>query len=140
MRGTVEQEIFEQEASLTQAKRTLDIATLDRLIADDVLQTGATGETCGKAAMLSEARAGIIQRDAAAAQGKKFTASVDIEDMKVVTHGDTAIASYRFMVKVQGEGIDINRRYRNTDVWLKRDNTWQIIGGHISSLDPQGAR
>ncbi len=63
--------------------------------------------------------------------------SFEKEDIKVVTHGDTAVASYRFMVRIQGEGIDIQRRYRNTDVWLKRNDRWQIIGGHLSTLDPQ---
>ncbi len=140
MPGTVEQEILTQEENLSQAKKNLDIASLDRLYADDVLFTGVTGEVCGKAAMMSEARQGIIQRDTAVAQGKKMVASFDKEDMKVVTHGDTAVASYRFTVQIQGEGVDIKRRYRNTDVWLKRENIWQIIGGHVSSLDPQGAR
>ena len=122
MHGTIEQEILMQEENLTQAKRNLDIATLDRLYADDVLFTGVTGEVCGKAAMMSEARQGIMQRDTAVAQGKTIVASIDKEDMKVVTHGDTAVASYRFTVKIQGEGIDVNRRYRTTDVWLKREN------------------
>ena len=82
----------------------------------------------------------LFARDAAVAQGKKFAASIDQEDMKVLTQGDTAVASYRFLVHIEGEGIDIRRRYRGTDVWLKREGTWQIIGGHMSSLDPQGAR
>jgi hypothetical protein len=25
-------------------------------------------------------------------------------------------------------------------VWLKRKGQWQIIAGHMASLDPQGAR
>jgi hypothetical protein len=25
-------------------------------------------------------------------------------------------------------------------VWLKRGGQWQIIAGHMTSLDPQGAR
>jgi ketosteroid isomerase-like protein len=140
MHGTVEQEILTQEENLTQAKRKLDIAALDRLYADDVMFTGVTGEVCGKAGLMSEARQGIIQRDTAAAQVKKVTASFDKEDFKVVTHGDTAVASYRFVIQIQGEGMDIHRRYRSTDVWLKRENTWQVIAGHMTSLDPQGAR
>jgi ketosteroid isomerase-like protein len=140
MHGTIEQEILTQEENLTQAKRTLDIGALDRLYADDVLFTGVTGEVCGKTGLMSEARQGILQRDAAVAEGKKIVASFDKEDIKVVTHGDTAVASYRFVVQIQGEGIDIHRRYRSTDVWLKRENTWQVIAGHTASLDPQGAR
>jgi len=140
MHGTVEQEILTQEENLTQAKRALDIAALDRLYADDILVTGVTGEVCGKAALMSEASQGIMQRDVALAQGKKMVVSFDKEGIEVVTHGDTAVASYRFVVQIQGEGLNISRRYRNTDVWLKRESIWQIIAVHLSSLDPQGTR
>jgi ketosteroid isomerase-like protein len=102
--------------------------------------TGVTGEPCGKAALMTEAARGLTDRKNAAAQGKTFVASVDKEDIKVVTHGDTAVSSYRFVVRVQGEAVDVHRRYRTTNVWLKRSGQWQIIGGQMTSLDPQGAR
>jgi ketosteroid isomerase-like protein len=140
MTGSIEQEILTEEENLTQAKRRLDISALDRLYADDVMFTGATGEVCGKAAMMAEAARGVSERNNAASQGKKFSTSIDKEDIKIVAHGDTAIASYRFIVRVQGDGIDVHRRYRTTDVWLQRGGQWQVIGGHLSSLDAQGAR
>jgi len=140
MTGTIEQEILTLEENLTQAKRQLDIAAFDRIYADDVLFTAVTGEVCGKAGLMTEAARGVAERDAATAQGRKFSTSIDKEDIRVVTHGDTAVASYRFVVRVQGEGVDIHRRYRTTNVWLKRAGQWQVIGGHMASLDPQGMR
>ena len=138
MTGTLEQEILTQEESLTQAKRQLDISAFDRIYADDVMFTGVTGEVCGKTALMTEAARGVS--DNAAAQGKKFVTSLDNEDIKVVTHGDTAVTSYRFVVRIRGDGLDIHHRYRTTNVWLKRSSQWQIIAGHMTSLDPQGAR
>ena len=140
MPGIIEQEILTQEENFTQAQRQLDVSALDRMLADDLMFTGVTGEVCGKAGMLSEVREGIAQRDAAVAQGKKMTLSFDKEDIKVVTHGDTAATSYRVIIRIQGEGLDIHHRYRRTVVWLKRGNCWQIIAGQMASLDPQGAR
>jgi ketosteroid isomerase-like protein len=140
MPGDIEQEILTQEEKLTQAQRQLDVSALDRIFADDLMLTGVTGEVCGKAGVMSEVRQGILQRDNAIAQGKKITASFDKEDIKVVTHGDTAVTSYRFVIRMQGEGVDVHRRYRRTNVWLKRENAWQIIAGQMSSLDPQGSR
>ena len=140
MPGIIEQEILTQEENLTQAQRQLDIGSLDRIFADDVMFTGVTGEVCGKAGLMSEVRQGIAQRDAAIAQGKKDTVSFDKEDIKVVTHGNTAIASYRFIIRIQAEGMDRLRRYRRTNVWVKQNDCWQIIGGHMASLDPQGSR
>jgi ketosteroid isomerase-like protein len=140
MSGTIEQEILTQEENLTQAQRQLDVSALDRIFADDVIFIGVTGEVCGKAGLMSEVRQGIAQRDAATAQGKNAPISFDKEDIKVVTHGDTAIASYRFIIRHPIEGMDRLRRYRRTNVWLKQSNYWQIIGGHLTSLAPQGAR
>src|SRR5262245_47572919 len=119
MPGQIEAEILTHEENLTQAQRQLDISALDRLFADDVMFTGVTGETCGKAALFSEWREGIAQRDNAIREGKKVSVSFDKEDIKVVTHGDTAVSSYRFIIRIQGENVDIVRRYRRTMVWLK---------------------
>ena len=113
-----------------------DTNAFDRIYADDVMFTGVTGEVSGKAALMTEAARGITERDNAAAQEKKFVTSLDNEDIKVVTHGDTAVTSYRFVVRIQGEGVDVHRRYRDH----QRGNQWQIIAGQMASLDPQGAR
>jgi ketosteroid isomerase-like protein len=139
MSGSIEQEILMQEENLTQATRQLDIGALDGIYADDIMFTGVTGEVCGKLALMGEAREGIAQRRHAD-EGKKIVTSFDKEDIKVVTHGDTAVTSYRFLIRIQGDGVDINRRYRSTNVWVKRQNCWQVIAGHTASLDPQGSR
>jgi ketosteroid isomerase-like protein len=140
MPGTIESEILMQEENLTQAMRQMDINAFDRIFADDVMFTGVTGEVSGKVGLMTEVARGISERDAATAQGKKLVMSFDKEDIKVVTHGDTVVSSCRFSHRVQGEGIDIQRRYRTTTVWLKCGDRWQIIAGHTASLDPQGAR
>jgi ketosteroid isomerase-like protein len=135
MNKHLEQEILTQEENLTQATRNLDIQALERIYADDILMTGVTGQVCSKATMIEEARQGIAQREAASAAGKKFVSSYDKEDIKLVSHGDVAISSYRFIVKIKGEGIDVNRRYRTTNVWMKCQAGWQVIAAHTASLD-----
>ena len=140
MPGTIEQEILMQEERLTQAMRQMDVSAFDRIFADDLMFAGVTGEVSGKADLRTEVARGISERDVAAAQGKKLVMSFDKEDIKVVTHGDTVVTSCRFSHRVQGEGMDIQRRDRTTTVWLKRGNQWQIVAGHTASLDPQGVR
>jgi ketosteroid isomerase-like protein len=143
MADTTEQ-ILRHEAQLLDAKRALDIAVLDRLYADDLLMSGVMGEpTCSKTAIIDEVRGGIAQRQgaaAAAAGGPHVEASVDNEDMKVAAHGDTGIANYRFVVKVKGSNIDVERRYRATNVWMNRGGQWQIVAAHVAFvLDPTQA-
>jgi ketosteroid isomerase-like protein len=136
------EEILRHEEQLIDAKRALDIAALDRLYADDLLMSGVMGEpTCSKTAIMEEVKRGIAQRDAAAAGGGPHVeASAENEDMQVAVHRDTAIANYRFVVKVKGANIDVERRYRATNVWMNRGGRWQIVAAHVAFvLDPKQA-
>ena len=134
-------EILQQEEELASAKRTLDLAAIGRMYADDLLLTGVLGEpTCSKSAVIEEMRRGIAQRDAAKAGGTRFDTLTENEDTKVVALGDTAIANYRFVVTFRGPNLDLRRRYRTTNVWVKRDGRWQIVAAHMGFvLDPQQA-
>ena len=138
---TAELEIQQQEEQLANAKRVLDLDAINRIYADDLVMTGVLGEpTCGKTAILDEAKRGITQRQAAAAGGRHFEASSENEDLKVTAHGDTAISTYRFVVSIKGESMDVHRRYRTTNVWMKRGGRWQIVAAHMAFvLDPNQA-
>ena len=47
---------------------------------------------------------------------------------------------YRFVVTFKGPNLDLRRRYRTTNVWVKRDGRWQIVAAHMGFvLDPQQA-
>ena len=136
-----EQEILRREEELMRAKRTLDLDALGRIYADDLLLTGVLGEpTCSKSAVIEEAKRGIAERERALAAGRQLVTSCDNEDMKVAMHGDAAVVSYRFVVRIKGENIDVQRRYRTTNVWMKRQERWQIVAAHMAFvLDPRQA-
>ena len=134
-------EILEQEQQLASARQTLDLDAIDGIYADDLVMTGVLGEpTCTKSAVMEEMRRGIAQRDAAKAEGKPLDTRTETQDTKVVVLGDTAIASYRFVVGIKGPNLDLSRRYRTTNVWAKRDGRWRIVVAHTAFvLDPQQA-
>jgi ketosteroid isomerase-like protein len=99
-----------------------------------------TRPACDKSFLMDEARRGAAQRAHAAAAGKQMVGSYDKEDLKVVADGDAAVTSYRFVVTVKGEGLDVHRRYRTTNVWMKRQGRWQIVAAHTAFvLDPKQA-
>jgi ketosteroid isomerase-like protein len=132
---TTEQEILQQEDRLAEAKRALDLIAVNRIYADDLLLTGVLGEpTCSKTAIIDEFKRGIAERENAVAAGRKVEVSVENEDVKVAAHGNTAIANYRFVVRVKGPNVDIHRRYRTTNVWMKREGPWQIVAAHASFI------
>ena len=133
MNRAMTEEILRQEEQLVDAKRTLDLDALNRIYADELLMTGVLGEpTCKKAAILDEAKRGIAQRESAVASGQDFETSCNNEDVTVTTHGETAIVNYRFVVKFTGPNVDVHRRYRTTNVWIKRDGRWQIVAAHTA--------
>jgi ketosteroid isomerase-like protein len=134
MAADVEQEVAAQEENLTNATRSLDVASLERIYADDILMTSVLGEICGKTSIIEEAKRGAAQR----AGATPIEASYDKEDLKIVPLGDAAVASYRFVVKMKGQGIDVLRRYRTTNVWAKRDGNWQVVAAHTAFvLEPK---
>lgn len=140
MPGYVEQEILAQEERLTQATRTLDIDALDRIYADDIIMTSVLGEPCGKSFLMDEARRGTAERASAAAAGTEMVGKYDKEDLRVAANGEAAVASYRFVVTITGKGIDMRRRYRTTNVWMKRQGHWQVVAAHTAFvLDPKQA-
>ena len=134
MTSTLEQEILAQEERLTLATRQLDLDVLDSIYANDIMFTGVTGATCDKSSLMDEARRGLAQRQAAA-ETKHFVASFEKEDIRVVAHSDTAVTSYRFIVTIQNNGQETKRRFRTTNVWMKREPGWQVMAGHTASLD-----
>ena len=127
MSGSTTKEILAQEESLTQATRQLDINAFNRIYADDVLFTGATDQIAGKKEVIAEVEQAVRERDSAAAEGKKLVVSLDKEDIKVVTYGDAAVTTFRFMVKIETKNGNVHHRCRTMNVWLKRENQWQII-------------
>jgi ketosteroid isomerase-like protein len=138
MSTDIEREVLTQEETLTLATRKLDIDALDRIYADDILMTSVLGETCGKAFLMDEAKRGVAHRESAVAAGKHFEGSYEKEDLKILLLGDTAVASYRFVVKMKGPGTDVHRRYRTTNVWAKRNGSWQVVAAHTAFvLDPK---
>ena len=138
---TTTDEILQHEQQLANAKKTLDLDAIDRLYADDLLLTGVLGDpTCGKSAVMDEIRRGLAERDGAKAGGAQFETLTENEDTKVMAFGSTAIANYRFIVTFKGPNLNVRRRYRTTNVWVKRNGRWQIVAAQNAFvLDPQQA-
>ena len=141
MSETMAREILELEESLTRATRAVDVAALDAMYADDIMMTNVMGDTpCNKSVLMDEARRGAAMRQSARDAGKPITGSYDKEDLRMVVNGETAVTSYRFVVTMKGENIDVNRRYRTTNVWMKRQGRWQVVAAHTAFvLDPRQA-
>ena len=134
MNAQTDQEILAQEERLTEATREVDVEALDRIYAEDIIFTGVTGAVCDKTAIMDEARRGRTERQASATPGAMAVVAYDKDDLRVVRHSDTAATSFRFGVTIRSDGKEIVRRYRTTNVWMKRADRWQVVAAHTAAL------
>ena len=128
-------EVLAYEQRLTDATRAVDVDALERLYADDIIFTGVTGAICEKTAVMDEARRGRAEREKASASSDA-AAVVDYhkDELRIVRHGEAAVASYRFAVTIRADGKEVVRRYRTTNVWSKRAGEWQVVAAQTTAL------
>ena len=121
----VEKEIWKLEEGLTQTEMRVDVDTLDRIYAEDIMVTAPIGICVDKPAVMTEVRA---------AAEKAVVGRYDKDDLKVRAFGDTAVTSYRMTAEATFEGKEIKRQLCITNVWMKRNGHWQIVARHTASL------
>jgi ketosteroid isomerase-like protein len=123
--GSADDEIVALEAELRAAQLAADVATLDRLIADELLFAGPDGQLGTKAQDLDAHGSGVV----------RFRAH-DPEELRVRRVGrDVAIASLRARLAVEVGGNLVEGPYRYTRVWAREDGrTWRVAGGQVSEI------
>jgi ketosteroid isomerase-like protein len=60
--------------------------------------------------------------------------SYDVDDMKVMLYGKTAVVTGRSTLKGTNKGVAWTSQSRFTDVFVWRDNRWQLVAGHSSRI------
>ena len=121
----VEKEILSLEEQLTQTEQRLDVQALDRIFADDIIVTAPIGICVDKRAVMEEVRS---------AAEKAVISRYDKDDLNVRAFGDTAVSSYRMTAAATFDGQEIKRQLCITNVWMKRNDEWQVVARHTASL------
>ena len=121
----VEREILRLEEELTQTELRLDVQALDRIYADDIMVTAPIGICVDKPAVMAEVRS---------AAEKAVISRYDKDELNVRAFGDTAVSSYRMTAEATFDGQEMKRQLCITNVWMKRNDTWQIVARHTASL------
>lgn len=120
-----ENQILKLEEELTHTEMSVDVDVLDRIFADDIIVTAPIGMCVDKPAVMNEIRE---------AAEKAVIGRYDKEDLKVRAFGDTAVSSYRMFAEATFDGMEIKRQLCITNVWMKRNEQWQIVARHTASL------
>jgi uncharacterized protein (TIGR02246 family) len=101
-----------------------DIAELSRIFADDYVQYDESGKACSKSDVIGNLRSGKIRFVSMVSTGRRIRI---LRDDVAVVHGseDDVVeqGEKRFAV-----------RYVYTDIVMKRDGRWQIVGSQLARL------
>src|SRR5215218_6156869 len=118
--GDADDEIVAREAELRAAQLAADVATLDRLIAEELLFAGPDGQLGTKAQDLEAHGSGAV----------RFRAH-EPEELRVRRVGkDVAVTALRAQLAVEVAGTLVRGTFRYTRVWARDDaGQWRIVGG-----------
>ena len=103
---------------------TPDLATIDRLYADDFLSTNADGRLVDKKGWLDILKAGQFPVD-----------RITTDDFKVRKYSDTAIVTGRSGYHYAGKKL---WEVRHTQVWVNLRGCWQLVGWQGTSVPNEG--
>jgi len=124
--GNVDRSIQALTEQLNQAALKRDVATYDKLVADDYISIGTLGVTYTKAGTLANFKSGKV----------KFEA-IDVLNMKVRVYGDTALVNYTANLKGHFGATDISGQWRVVRVWVKRKGQWQTVSFQATRVAQQ---
>ena len=120
---SVEEEVKHVESEWGDAFERHDIATLDRLMADEYFLTDPLGIVRSKAETLA-----AIQRNEVRFQ------STNSDGVNVRVNGDTAVVTGRSKFRGRYKGWSMAGQYQYTDVLVKRSGSWKAVASHITAL------
>jgi ketosteroid isomerase-like protein len=119
----IERDLIKLENDWSMAWQKKDAAFLQKLFADEYLDTDQDGATFTKPQELANVPAAA------------FTlTSFALSDLKVHVYGVAAVVTGRNTIKGLWKGKDASGAYRFTDVFVKRDGRWQAVATHGSRV------
>lgn len=119
----IQHQIFELGQRWAQAELRGDVADLGTFLHDDFVAVGPRGFVLTKDQWLERYRSGDLKN-----------ASFGLEDVRVVEHGEMALAVGSQTQEATYKGHDAGGRFRVTLVAGKRGDRWIILACHLSPI------
>ena len=110
------QTVIDLDRKRMQAMATKDVATLESLIADDLIYTHSSARLDTKRSLIE----GMTS-------GKTVYTAVEPSDVKAQDLGDTVVLTGIAQIKVTVAGTPNAFGVRFTDVYARRDGRWQMV-------------
>ena len=117
------QTVIELDKKRMQAMAAKDVATLEALIADDLIYTHSSARLDTKRSLIE----GMTS-------GKTVYTAVEPWDVKAQDLGDTVVLTGTCQIKVTSNGTANAFGVRFTDVYARRDGRWQMVTWQSTKL------
>ena len=111
-----EKQIKELEKERFRAMIKVDIASLDRILADDLTYTHTNGWLQTKEELMSSLKSNELNYKSAITN-----------DVVVRTYGTSAVVTGTALMKVESQEQEYNLRIRFIDVYVKKGGNWQMV-------------
>jgi ketosteroid isomerase-like protein len=128
--AAIEAEVTRLEREWANTMKTHSADVVKRVLADDAVMTYPDGTTGTKADEIRYAETAVFNAD-----------SFEITESKVtVLDADAAFITGRSVIKKgtykppTGKAIDISGEYRFTDVFARRNGTWQVVASQATKI------
>ena len=121
--------LMQLERDIGQANIRRDKAFFERVEAEEFIFTDSAGGITTKAEDIAS-----LDKP----PGEFRLISYDVDEMKVMVYGMTAVITGRVTTVSKGKDREVTNKSRFTDVFVKRRGRWQIVAGHSSRIrEPQ---
>ena len=122
----LEKEVLEVDTQRADAYVNGDVATLERILADDCSYVHPSGKVETKAELLAGFKA----------QDRKYK-SIKRDDVVVRIYGSTAIVTGRNTISAEYQGKNYDVQNRFTRVYVKQTGKWRLVAHHGSNIPQQ---
>jgi hypothetical protein len=128
MNGITQEELVRRTQELVDAVAVGDQIPWKKYFADDCMFFDEKGRSMNKVALLADL----------SPMPKGYSGSIAIANAKSHIEGDVAILSYDLDEKESIFSQNLTARYHETDTWMRRNGSWQIVAGQVLRyyLDP----
>ena len=117
------QTVIELDRKRMQAMTEKDLATLDSLLADDLIYTHSSARVDTKQSLIANMKSGAT-----------VYSSIEPSDVKAQDLGDAVVLTGIAWIKVVSRGKDLDFGVRFTDAYARRGGGWQMVAWQSTRL------
>lgn len=121
-----ESDIRELERQRFRAMEQVDVATLDRILSDDLIYTHANGLQQTKAELIGVLGSGDM----------KYESITPGDHVRVRIYDQAAVVTGRASIKIKARGEEQSFEICYLDVYVKQEGRWQMVAWQSARVGP----